>query len=220
MLVSRRIFLKLELPLVRKLSFCVVFLDNATCSVFARSTEREVSYRCCLGSFLIAWVRRMSAKHCLELVIASPVCQLLHMVGPAPVSSKVVGDSDSRMSVRSLFFFSSIFTPSACRVPWTSVRRHALFTDSSMSAECTVHCACVARRDFPNRACFDLGQSRMIVRWSRMSPLSLDCHHSGSLSSSLGHHIRQFCCWVFQVWHTGQRHWVHLITCSFLHEYG
>ena len=103
--VSRRIFLKLELPLVRKLSFCVVFPDNATCSVFARSTEREVSYRCCLGSFLIAWVRRMSAKHCLELVIASPVCQLLHMVGPAPVSSKVVGDSDSRMSVRSLFFF-------------------------------------------------------------------------------------------------------------------
>ena len=103
--VSRRIFLKLELPLVRKLSFCVVFLDKATCCVFARSTEREVSYRCCPGSFLIAWVRRMSAKHCLELVIESPVCQLLHMVGPAPVSSKVVGVLDSRKSVRSLFFF-------------------------------------------------------------------------------------------------------------------
>ena len=140
--VSRRIFLKLELPLVRKLSFCVLFLDNATCSVFARSTEREVSYRCCLGSFLIAWVRRMSAKHFLELAIASPVCQLLHMVGPAPVSSKVVGVPDSRMSVRSLFFFLDLHSFSLSSALDVREATRTFHRFEHVSRVCCVLCLC------------------------------------------------------------------------------
>ena len=33
--------------------------------------------------------RRMSANHCLRLVMASPVCHLLHIVGPAEVTSRL-----------------------------------------------------------------------------------------------------------------------------------
>ena len=47
------------LSLVIELSCCVVFPNSATCCAWARCGNREVSCRCCLGSFLIAWVRRM-----------------------------------------------------------------------------------------------------------------------------------------------------------------
>ena len=34
--------------------------------------QSRVSCRCCLASFLVAWVRKMGANHCLGLVMVSP----------------------------------------------------------------------------------------------------------------------------------------------------
>ena len=96
---------KLGLPLVRNLSCCVVFPNSATRCVFARCSNREVSSRCCLGPVLIALGPRdvgeplsmaCHGKFCLPLVAdwsSNSIFQLL-------------GVSDLRLSVRSLFFFS------------------------------------------------------------------------------------------------------------------
>ena len=43
--------------------------------------QSRVSCRCCLASFLVAWVRKMSANHCLGLVMVSPPASSCRMLG-------------------------------------------------------------------------------------------------------------------------------------------
>ena len=61
-------------------SMLLAVQDIATRCVFARCTNREVSCRCCLASFLVAWVRKMSANHCLGLVMLSPPANSCRML--------------------------------------------------------------------------------------------------------------------------------------------
>ena len=63
---------KIGLPRVRKLLFCVVVPDTATRGVLNRCTYRKVSCRCYLTSFLLAWVCRIAANDGLGIVTVSP----------------------------------------------------------------------------------------------------------------------------------------------------
>ena len=67
---NRRIFASIQLAVQ----------DIATRCVFVRCTNREVSCRCCLASFLGAWVRKMGANHCLGLVMVSPPANSCRML--------------------------------------------------------------------------------------------------------------------------------------------
>ena len=53
------------------------------------SVHLALTRHCCLASFLIAWIRRMSADHCTGACLGELFCQLLQTVGAAPVSSSV-----------------------------------------------------------------------------------------------------------------------------------
>ena len=51
--------------------------------------QSRVSCRCCLASFLVAWVRKMGANHCLGLVMVSPPANSCRMLACSLLQSLI-----------------------------------------------------------------------------------------------------------------------------------
>ena len=165
------------------------------------------------GSFLVAWVRKMSANHCLGLVMVSPPANSWRMLFQHQFHPACWNLSFAIFSLIAVLCFlishrkalllyasekhhgASSCLPFADRVTPTFVKRHPF----SHTRACERRVLCTVLMP-PNCTCTIVGVSECSSQESSfgdqcISPLSTGCHLTGSLvislSSSLVHHMRQ-----------------------------
>ena len=133
--------------------------------------------------------RRMSANHCLRLVIVSPVCHVLHIVGPAPVTSSLTESLifDSQLCCSS---FPLIFTREATHVGIVQASAVVVLIHGleNVNGVCCPVCLCHRIVDLHNRSPPAKNDRSVIDGWSRFRSCTLNgapAEMTASMASSI-----------------------------------